>query len=215
MKRQGETTKEAIIEAAIVLFHSKGYEGTTIRDIASRAKVNPANISYYFQGKLGLLEACMVYFFERYLACLEEEVEHIEKDPPHECLLRAIRNILEFQSKHFYLSRLVWREVSIDSQVSREVMSTYLMKERYFLKTFIQASFKNHHNSLLFVSMAVIQLKGMLIMPYTNIQYVQEVWNLSPQETYFVDRYYEMLEEWLASFLNKQPKPHRFEAANF
>lgn len=44
-------TKQKVIDAAISLFNTKGYDGTSVRDIAKRADVNVANISYYFAGK--------------------------------------------------------------------------------------------------------------------------------------------------------------------
>ncbi|MED4214161.1 TetR family transcriptional regulator, partial [Priestia megaterium] len=40
-------TKQKVIDAAISLFNTKGYDGTSVRDIAKRADVNVANISYY------------------------------------------------------------------------------------------------------------------------------------------------------------------------
>ena len=46
-----KNSKDAIVEAAISIFNTKGFQGTTIREIAGKAKVNVANISYYFQNK--------------------------------------------------------------------------------------------------------------------------------------------------------------------
>ncbi|XZF14802.1 TetR family transcriptional regulator [Chitinophagaceae bacterium MMS25-I14] len=46
-----------IIEAAERLFATKGYEGTSVRDIAQEANVNLAMISYYFGSKEKLMEA--------------------------------------------------------------------------------------------------------------------------------------------------------------
>ncbi|MDB5221757.1 MAG: TetR/AcrR family transcriptional regulator, partial [Chitinophagaceae bacterium] len=46
-----------IIETAEALFAKKGYEATTVRDIAIEAGVNIAMISYYFGSKEKLLEA--------------------------------------------------------------------------------------------------------------------------------------------------------------
>lgn len=63
MDGNSSETKEKIFNTAIALFHTKGYKGTTIRAIAASAKVNSANISYYFNGKQGLLEACFIRFF--------------------------------------------------------------------------------------------------------------------------------------------------------
>lgn len=47
-------TKERILIAATSLFASKGFEGTSVRDIASAAQVNLASINYHFENKTGL-----------------------------------------------------------------------------------------------------------------------------------------------------------------
>lgn len=57
-----QNAKEAIVKAAISLFNSNGYSGTSVRDIANLAKVNTATIAYYFNNKAGLLEYCFMYF---------------------------------------------------------------------------------------------------------------------------------------------------------
>ncbi|MBU3744939.1 MAG: TetR/AcrR family transcriptional regulator [Sediminibacterium sp.] len=49
--------KQDIIQAAIQLFAEKGYEGTSIRDLAKRAQVNVAMVNYYFGSKEKLFEA--------------------------------------------------------------------------------------------------------------------------------------------------------------
>lgn len=204
---QRVTTKDMIFEAAITLFNSKGYEGTTIRDIAKSAKVNVANISYYFQGKQGLLDECLISFFEPYLECLEEEVASLDTDHSDLCLSRAIKRILQFQSKNYLLSRFVWREVTIDTQTSREIISSYLMKERYYFKCLIQSTLKEGKMALP-ISMVVIQLKGMLIMPYINSQYVAEVWGISTHESYFIEKYHLTIRKWLDSIIGSHKKAY-------
>lgn len=49
--------KEHIIDKAVDLFANKGFEGTSIRDIAAAAEVNVAMINYYFGTKEKLFEA--------------------------------------------------------------------------------------------------------------------------------------------------------------
>jgi AcrR family transcriptional regulator len=49
--------KEQIMNAAIRLFAEKGFEGSSIRDIAASADVNIAMINYYFGTKEKLFEA--------------------------------------------------------------------------------------------------------------------------------------------------------------
>ncbi len=48
-------TSELILEIASKLFSQKGFSGTSIREIASKAKVNISAISYHFESKENLL----------------------------------------------------------------------------------------------------------------------------------------------------------------
>ena len=50
-----------IIETAMDLFAGKGYEGTSIRDIAEKASVNLAMVNYYFGSKEKLFENIVEY----------------------------------------------------------------------------------------------------------------------------------------------------------
>jgi AcrR family transcriptional regulator len=50
-----------ILQVAEALFAEKGFDGTSIRDIAKEAKINIAMISYYFGSKEQLLESLIVY----------------------------------------------------------------------------------------------------------------------------------------------------------
>jgi AcrR family transcriptional regulator len=52
-----EPTRARILDAALDLFGERGLTGTTVRDIAARAKVNVAAISYHFGGKDELYRA--------------------------------------------------------------------------------------------------------------------------------------------------------------
>ena len=49
--------KEYILTTALELFGQKGFEGTSIRDIACKANVNVAMISYYFGSKEKMFES--------------------------------------------------------------------------------------------------------------------------------------------------------------
>lgn len=53
-ERNTEATREALMNAATELFARRGYDGTRVDQIAERAGVNKAMISYHFGGKKGL-----------------------------------------------------------------------------------------------------------------------------------------------------------------
>lgn len=54
-KRQAEETKNRIYEAVINLMEERGYDGTTIEDIARRAGVSVGSFYRYFQAKSDIL----------------------------------------------------------------------------------------------------------------------------------------------------------------
>ena len=54
MTRPSEVTRERIMKAADRLFAERGYDGTSIRAIVAKARVNQAAINYHFDGKDGL-----------------------------------------------------------------------------------------------------------------------------------------------------------------
>ena len=65
-----------IIETAEKLFAERGYDGTSVRDIADEANVNVAMISYYFGSKEKLMEA----LFELRVGAVQSRVEGLLKD---------------------------------------------------------------------------------------------------------------------------------------
>ena len=70
-----------IIEAAEKLFAAKGFNGTSVRDIAEAADVNLAMISYYFGSKDKLFEAMFAYRSNFFKLQLESMLENKELGP--------------------------------------------------------------------------------------------------------------------------------------
>jgi len=54
-------TKQRILEAAMNLFAVKGFDGTSIRDIAKLAEVNVASLNYHFRTKENLRQEMLEY----------------------------------------------------------------------------------------------------------------------------------------------------------
>ncbi|KAB2338850.1 TetR/AcrR family transcriptional regulator [Cytobacillus depressus] len=189
-------SKRAIVNAAITLFNVNGFNGTSIRDIAKKAKVNPATISYYFDNKHGLLEHCFTIFFEGYVKCIEDGFSLLDKGAAS-CLKRITENIMYYQVENMYLTRLILREISIDSQMVREIMSTYLMKERFYLSKVFEKGIKTREFKKLTADYSILQLKGFLSMPFLNTQYMTEVLHILPNEKYFAEKYAGEIFHWI------------------
>nr|WP_295969843.1 forespore capture DNA-binding protein RefZ [uncultured Bacillus sp.] len=196
-----KNSKDEIVAAAISLFNTNGFDGTTMRDIAKNAQVNIANISYYFQNKKGLLEHCFTIYFERYMKEIERGIEKELEKGSRLCLKEITKNLLEFQCENIQLTRFVLREISLDSQTVREIMASYLVKERYYLTKILEYGVEKQEYKKLNSYYFIIQLKGLLSMPFLNSHYLSEVLHIFPHEKHFFERYLIEMVHWIDNTL--------------
>ena len=68
--QKGEQTKALILDAALQIFHERGYEETTMRAIATKAGVSLGNAYYYFGSKEHLIQAFYHRTHEQHLTAL-------------------------------------------------------------------------------------------------------------------------------------------------
>ncbi len=71
-KNKDEDSKKRILEAAIKLFATKGFEGTSIREICKNADANICMISYYWGGKKELYQGILDDL-------IEKQTEYVKK----------------------------------------------------------------------------------------------------------------------------------------
>jgi AcrR family transcriptional regulator len=64
-KKNTESTRARLIEAAGRLFAERGFKGTSVREVCGRAKVNLSAVDYHFGGKEGLYREICAYVLER------------------------------------------------------------------------------------------------------------------------------------------------------
>jgi AcrR family transcriptional regulator len=76
MTRPSDITRERILKAAERLFAERGYDGTSVRAIVARARVNQAAINYHFAGKEGLYREILRAAFT---ALTEQQFAHAEE----------------------------------------------------------------------------------------------------------------------------------------
>jgi AcrR family transcriptional regulator len=74
--RPSDLTRERIIKAAERLFAERGYDGTSVRAIVAKARVNQAAINYHFDGKDGLYREVLRAAFR---ALTERQLDHAEE----------------------------------------------------------------------------------------------------------------------------------------
>jgi len=83
-ERKKQRTRDALVRAALELFTTRGYDGTTVDDIADAVEVSQRTFFRYFAGKeeaaLALTEMTVAQF-----------VESVRARPPHEAPVEALR----------------------------------------------------------------------------------------------------------------------------
>src|SRR5262245_43205887 len=67
--------RQRLVEAAIELAHSRGFEAVGVRQIASAAGVTPGMIAYYFGDKRGLYQAMIDATYQRIVERMQALVD--------------------------------------------------------------------------------------------------------------------------------------------
>jgi AcrR family transcriptional regulator len=103
MKPTLSTKQLQLLDSAELLFSQKGFDGTSVRDIAEAAGINTAMISYYFGSKEKLMEE----IFERKSLNIREKVDNLMKDDaldPFQKIYSLVDVYIEgiFQRKTFH-----------------------------------------------------------------------------------------------------------------
>jgi len=104
--------KEHIINKAIELFAEKGFEGTSIRDLAAKAEVNVAMVNYYFGSKEKLFKAMV----ELKAAYLKGVIEEVSKDNSLTEIQKLDRIVESYVNKMFsnrLFHRIIHQELMV------------------------------------------------------------------------------------------------------
>ncbi|MFT3932056.1 MAG: TetR family transcriptional regulator [Chitinophagaceae bacterium] len=134
--------KEHIINHAIELFAEKGFEGTSVRDLAARAGVNVAMVNYYFGSKEKLFEH-MVQIKANYTRGVLDE---IAKNPNY-TEIEKIEKVIEtymgklFTNRKFH--RVLHQEMLMNRNESlQEAIVETLYPNSLIIKNILESGMK-------------------------------------------------------------------------
>ena len=124
-ERKKQRTREAIIDAALRLFAERGFERTTVADIAAAADIAPRTFFGYFAAK----EDVVFHDFDRAYAGLQERLTHRE---PGETAIDAMRGWIaallaeaDFEDPREILTRELIRSTPALREHDRALMSRF------------------------------------------------------------------------------------------
>jgi AcrR family transcriptional regulator len=119
---RGESTREALLDAAIVVFAREGFDSANLRQIAEAARVNAALIGYHFHSKEGLYLAAFQRIAARLGETLDPLLERIDRslaapaEPGRAACLDLLLALVEALLGHMVYEHRAWGEL-----ISREL----------------------------------------------------------------------------------------------
>jgi AcrR family transcriptional regulator len=135
--------REHIINHALELFAEKGFEGTSIRDIALRADVNVAMVNYYFGSKDKLFES-MVQQKAAYTKNFLDEIVNSKDLTEIEKINRIIENYVSrlFSNRNFH--RVIHQELMLSQREKlQQSIVNILSPNSLLIKSVIETGIKN------------------------------------------------------------------------
>lgn len=134
MKQDKNNTdaKQRILETAARLFAEKGYGSVGVREIASEAEVNISMISYYFNGKIGLLKSIISEHFQEIQKVLIENIDDsLDRDTKLRNVVKAMVGLIR---EHPHRSRIAFIEFPLDVPELLEYKKELMRENRNFIK---------------------------------------------------------------------------------
>lgn len=114
-----------ILDIAEELIAKKGYEGTSVRDICSRANINVAMISYYFGSKEKMMSYLYQYRVLKTRENFSEFADTIKDGKPEMQLREIIKYIVSQLFKYNYFHGFVTQELRHTENLKDELLDFY------------------------------------------------------------------------------------------
>ncbi|WP_312900546.1 TetR/AcrR family transcriptional regulator [Chryseobacterium taichungense] len=125
MKKKFTEKQIHILDIAEELIAKKGYEGTSVRDICSKANINVAMISYYFGSKEKMMSYLYQYRVLKTRENFSEFADTIKDGKPEMQMKEIIKYIVAQLFKYNYFHGFVTQELRHTENLKDELMDFY------------------------------------------------------------------------------------------
>ncbi|UKB83773.1 TetR/AcrR family transcriptional regulator [Chryseobacterium sp. MEBOG06] len=125
MKKKFTDKQIHILDIAEELIAKKGYEGTSVRDICSKANINVAMISYYFGSKEKMMSYLYQYRVLKTRENFSEFADTIKDGKPEMQMREMIKYIVSQLFKYNYFHGFVTQELRHTENLKDELLDFY------------------------------------------------------------------------------------------
>ena len=166
-----------IIETAMDLFAGKGYEGTSIRDIAEKASVNLAMVNYYFGSKEKLFENIVEYKSSVTRGILDEILKN-NKLSAIEKIYAIIDSYVEKLFTHRSFHRLIYQELILNQreELQNSIVNN-LAPNSVIIKRIIETGIKNGEFKKVDVELTLASLMGTVNQVLLSRKFCNKIMN--------------------------------------
>lgn len=125
MKKKFSEKQIHILDIAEKLIAKKGFEGTSVRDISTEAKINVAMISYYFGSKEKMMSYLYQYRVQKTRENFAEFAEIIKEGKPEMQMKELIKFVVKQLFKYNYFHGFVTQELRHTEHLKDDLLEFY------------------------------------------------------------------------------------------
>ena len=125
MKKKFTEKQIRILEVAEELIAQKGFEGTSVRDISSMAKINVAMISYYFGSKEKMMVYLYQYRVQKTRESFAEFAETIKEGKPEMQVKELVKFVIARLFRFRYFHGFVTQELRKTDYLKKDLNDFY------------------------------------------------------------------------------------------
>lgn len=193
--------QQEILNVAEKLFETKGFDGTSVRDIAKEANVNVAMISYYFGSKEKMLET----LFETRLDNFKIDEDLIfNKD---NSILKSLENLVFIYIKTMNENAGIYNILSVEGGIKKRLINSdsFLKVKKYNLNLVNQVIEKGQQEGVFNKNVSTVLVHATMMGTFMNFRmnrpFLQDILKIKTDEAY--DNY---IENQLADHIHKTIK---------
>lgn len=140
-----DSSRQLLINAGLKCFASKGFEGSTVKEIADVAGVNASLINYHFSGKDGLFTACIQSAGQANLLMAQRILTPAQNRSELKLKLEIfVTEMLTFFAENPEVTQIIHREMENNTEVMKEICETTFTATFVTINTFLASGIETH-----------------------------------------------------------------------